>query len=48
LEGSEIVIVGACERHNLKKKCKKNPEITMYDFLTIYLYDTAANKYLNT
>jgi len=32
-------------RHNLKKK---NPEITMYDFLTIYLYDTATNKYLNT
>ena len=47
MEGSEIVIVGACPLWEKKLK-KKNPEITMYDFLTIYLYDTAANKYLNT
>jgi len=39
MEGSEIVIVGACpvhcERHNLKNN--NNPEITMYDFFN-YLF----------
>jgi len=46
MEESEIVIVGACP---LWETSKKKSRITMYDFFkTIYLYDTAANKYLNT
>ncbi len=47
MEGSTIFNIGAFPLWETESK-NKNPEITLYDFLTIYLWITVSNKYLIT
>ncbi len=47
MEGSTIFSIGAFPLWETESK-NKNPEITLYDFLTIYLWITVSNNYLIT